>query len=171
MSKKRKKSKDYIPYKKELKDDLSKRKGFYINKTPTKQHKNSCMYRDKETNKCTNIKCHATYCQTAHNCTCYKRIEKPDLTIKARESSNGLIFDESYTNIEMPVKSGIHEQTDGYGMSKKIGTQVHIGYIKGDGNRRHKARCIYYIKDGKRCKLTISKCNGSSHCKKYREKQ
>ena len=48
MSKKRKKSKDYIPYKKELKDDLSKRKGFYINKTPTRQHKNSCMYRDKE---------------------------------------------------------------------------------------------------------------------------
>ena len=31
-------------------------------------------------------------------------------------------------------------------MSKNIGTPVHGEYLKSDGYRRHKARCIYYNK-------------------------
>ena len=52
----------------------------------------------------------------------------------------------------------------------------HIGSPKMDENdkRRHKARCVYYDNDTKKCRKTESpywlmKCGGSSHCRFYSE--
>lgn len=131
------------------------------NSKEKRQHKNSCVYYNKSDQKCNNKKCSVTICLTAHNCTCYKRKEK--------EIKNSLSqYDETY--LQLPYKSSIHESDNRYiGMSKNIGTPVHGTYLKSDGHRRHKARCIYYDKIRKICKWLVGKCIGSSHCNKYEE--
>lgn len=135
----------------------------YTNKAPIGQHMNSCKYHDKESHKCTNSKCHTTICTTAHGCTCYKR--KEDIQNKKSLSE----YDENY--IQIPNQSGTHETDNSYiGISKNIGTPCHVGYIKSDGIRRHKARCIHYDKIRKMCTWFIIKCTGSSKCNKYCEK-
>ena len=142
-------------------------KGIYVHtvkgKNGKRQHKRSCVYYDVDTELCKNNNCSKSVCTTAHNCTGYKRKEKK--VIKSNLSS----YDESY--IQKPNKAGIHERnTFVSGMSRNIGTVVHEGFLKSDGKRRHKARCIYYDKVGKICSFVVSKCIGSSHCKNYKEK-
>ena len=52
-----------------------------------------------------------------------------------------------------------------------MGTPSHIGYLKMSERdvRRHKSRCIYYIREENGCTDYFSRCIGSSHCKFYRE--
>lgn len=77
-------------------------------------------------------------------------------------------YDDTY--IQLPTQQGTHERTNEYiGISKNIGTSCHVGYLQGDGHRRHKARCIYYDKVRKFCEWFMMKCAGSSKCDKYEE--
>ena len=101
--------------------------------------------------------CNSKYCKK------YNKIKNTDNCIDDLH-----IGDETY--IEIPRISGTHEKTNEYiPISKKIGTPCHIGYIKSDGIRRHKTKCIYYIKEGKFCKYYGFKCIGSSKCVQYME--
>lgn len=126
-----------------------------------KPDKRTCIFYDKDTQKCTNNKCSIIICTTAHNCTCYKRKQKEP---KQKLSP----YNDTYT--PLPYKSSIHESDNRFiGMSKNIGTPVHGEYLKSDGYRRHKARCIYYNKKTKLCTWFSHKCIGSSHCNKYQE--
>lgn len=128
-----------------------------------RQHKRSCIYYDVNSEQCNNKRCSKVICTTAHNCTGYKRKEK---IIKNKLSD----YDETY--IQQPYKASIHDSDNRYiGMSRNIGTPVHEEYLKSDGIRRHKTRCIYYDKINKLCKWFMYKCIGSSHCKKYTEKR
>lgn len=77
------------------------------------------------------------------------------------------------TPIDMPVRSGIHDIYKS-GLSRNIGTAVHVGYLHSNDNRRHKSCCVYYNKSDKLCHCGKSgcymiKCYGSSHCTCYRE--
>lgn len=84
--------------------------------------------------------------------------------IKSKLSS----YNEDY--LEQPFMASTHERTNKYiGLSKNIGTPVHVGYMKSNDKRRHKARCIYYDKINKLCKWFMYKCIGSSKCDKYKE--
>ena len=56
------------------------------------------------------------------------------------------------------------------------GVSSQLEFLKSnDGKRRHKARCIFYLKDGKICdcphnlNFYNSACGGSSRCKYYEE--
>lgn len=138
----------------------------YINKVKSydgkRSDKRTCIFYNKDTMKCTNEKCHTVICTTAYNCTLYKRkLKNNDL----------LLYDESY--IQQPYKSSTHETNNSYiGISKNIGTPMHVGYLKKKSKekRRHKVRCIYYDKVEKLCKWFMFKCIGSSRCNKYHEK-
>lgn len=126
-----------------------------------KPDKRTCIYYNKDNQKCKNKKCSKVICTTARNCTCYKRIEK---TSKEELSS----YDENY--VTLPLQSGTHEKTNEYiSINKTVGTPCHVGYLQGDGQRRHKVRCIYYDKTNKFCKWFMFKCTGSSHCERYEE--
>ena len=75
--------------------------------------------------------------------------------------------------IDIPVQSGIHD-TYKSGLSRNIGTAVHVGYLHSNDDRRHKSRCIYYDKSDRSCHCGKSgcymmRCCGSSHCTGYRE--
>lgn len=75
--------------------------------------------------------------------------------------------------IDIPVQSGIHDIYKS-GLSRNIGTAVHVGYLHSNDDRRHKSRCIYYDKSDKLCHCGKSgcymmRCGGSSHCTCYRE--
>ena len=57
------------------------------------------------------------------------------------------------------------------------GVSSQLEFLKSnDGKRRHKARCIFYLKDGKICdcphnlNFYNSLCGGSSRCKYYEER-
>lgn len=78
-------------------------------------------------------------------------------------------YNENY--IQIPKMSGTHERTNEYiSVSKNIGTPCHVGYLKSKDERRHKAKCIYYNKSTKNCKLLVCHCPGSSRCVHYRTK-
>ena len=126
-----------------------------------RQNKNKCVYYNKETQACTNTKHHSSYCTTAHNCTVYKRI--PDTP--ENKLSN---YDENY--LALPLQSGIHEHDTIGHISKDIGTPMHGTYLKSEGKRRHKSRCVFYERIKKTCLLLVDKCIGSSHCNKYKER-
>lgn len=73
--------------------------------------------------------------------------------------------------IDIPMQAGIHD-TYKSGLSRNIGTSVHVGYLHTNDERRHKTRCIYYNKSDKLCYCGKSgcymiKCCGSSHCTCY----
>ena len=52
-------------------------------------------------------------------------------------------------------------------ISKRMtGACWHIGYSEPSGDRRHKAKCIYY--DRGHCLFQCISCVGSSHCDCYR---
>lgn len=75
--------------------------------------------------------------------------------------------------IDIPVQSGIHDIYKS-GLSRNIGTAVHVGYLHSNDDRRHKSRCIYYDKSDKLCHCSknscyMIKCCGSAHCTGYRE--
>lgn len=75
--------------------------------------------------------------------------------------------------IDIPVQSGIHDIYSS-GLSRNIGTAVHVGYLHSNDDRRHKSRCIYYDKSDRSCHCGKSgcymmRCGGSSHCTCYRE--
>lgn len=125
-----------------------------------RKDKRSCAYYDCNSEKCKNDKCHVNICTSAAGCSVYK---KKDKIIKNSLSE----YDETY--VERPAQSGIHDNKYVHRMSKNIGTNVHEEYIKSDGVRRHKARCVYYDKVKKMCKYLFAKCCGSSHCKRYKE--
>lgn len=104
-----------------------------------------------------------TFCNHDH---CNKRIYK---NANQQDKSGLSPYDEDY--IQLPSQAGRHDATTEYiAISRNIGTPCHIGYLKSDGVRRHKSRCIYYRKDNKHCTLTFTKCKGSSHCNKYTER-
>lgn len=113
-----------------------------------------------------------------HNCFCnskecgfYKNkspSKKPSLN-HCQNRDDLSEFDRNY--LPQNQQSGTHERTNEYiTLSKSIGTPVHVGYLKSDGQRRHKSRCIYYKKDKKYCIIKSMKCPGSSKCEKYTEK-
>ena len=73
--------------------------------------------------------------------------------------------------VTLPIQAGTHERTNEYiAVSRNIGTPCHVGYMKSNEPRRHKARCIYYDKESKKCRHYLYKCIGSSKCEKYKEK-
>lgn len=99
--------------------------------------KRTCMFYEKSNQHCNNKDCNVTICTTASNCTCFKRREK----VKKKLSG----YNDNY--IHLPVKASVHEKDNRYiSASKNIGTPCHVGYLKSDGQRRHKARCVYYDK-------------------------
>lgn len=61
-------------------------------------------------------------------------------------------------------------------VSQMQGVQAHLETLKTKDKRRHQARCIFYIKDGKICdcahNLNYYKCicGGSSRCDFYEER-
>lgn len=132
-----------------------------------KQDKRTCIYYSKSDERCMNKKCSKYYCITAKDCTCYKRKNKK--TIDNMQYNDSLSeYDRTY--LQELSQSGTHERTNEYiAVSKKVGTPVHVGYMHSDGIRRHKARCIYYIKQNKYCKYYKIYCPGSSRCDKYQE--
>lgn len=110
-----------------------------------RQHKRKCMYYDADTEYCNNTRCSKVVCITAHNCTGYKRVKD---NIKKKDTLSP--YDENY--IQLPYKAGIHEPDNRFiSMSRNIGTPMHGEYLKSDGIRRHKTRCIHYIKNRKMC--------------------
>ena len=90
-----------------------------------------------------------------HNCFCNSKecgfykdkspSKKPSLN-HCQNRDDLSEFDRNY--LPQNQQSGTHERTNEYiTLSKSIGTPVHVGYLKSDGQRRHKSRCIYYKKD------------------------
>lgn len=167
----KKKNKGYAPKRKHNKPSYGGRirntivhgqNSIYTYETPKGQYKKRCLYYDKNSQMCTNKKCHTSYCTTARNCTCY---EEKEVTYKTLSD-----YDDTY--IQLPDQAGTHERTNEYiAVSKAIGTPCHVGYMKNPGERRHKARCIYYDKSNKQCKYYKFKCIGSSRCEKYEERK
>lgn len=138
---------------------------FYTNKVRSldgkKPDKRTCVYYDKNSKNCTNKNCSKIICYTASNCTAYKRKEKE---IRRKLSH----YNENY--LPLPYKAGTHERTNEYiGVSKNIGTSMHVGYLKSNEPRRHKSRCIFYEKESKNCTWYFVKCSGSNKCEKYSE--
>ena len=87
-----------------------------------------------------------------HNCFCNSKecgfykdkspSKKPSLN-HCQNRDDLSEFDRNY--LPQNQQSGTHERTNEYiTLSKSIGTPVHVGYLKSDGQRRHKSRCIYY---------------------------
>lgn len=151
-----------------IKGIINSKKSIYTNSTKSidgkRQHKKSCMYYDTDNCKCKNDNCSKVICDTAHNCTAYKRKEKEK--IKKKKLSD---YDENF--LKIPYLASVHEPDTRYiGLSKNIGTPVHVGFLKSDGLRRHKARCIFYDKINKMCELFFKKCTGSSRCNDYIER-
>uniref|UniRef100_UPI00280B3539 hypothetical protein n=1 Tax=uncultured Thomasclavelia sp. TaxID=3025759 RepID=UPI00280B3539 len=142
----------------------NKQTKFYTHKVVSldgmKPDKRTCIYYDKATQNCTNKHCSKIVCTTASNCTSYKRKEK--------EKSNKLSsYDDTY--IVLPKRAGIHQSNNRYiALSKNIGTPVNVKFLKSDGQRRHKTRCIHYYNDTKNCSLLSKRCHGSSHCSDYK---
>ena len=141
-------------------------KSIYTNKVSSldgkKVNKRTCIYYNIGDMKCSNKNCSKVICTTAKDCTCYKRREKEP----KRKLSN---YDDTF--IQLPTQQGTHERNNEYiGISKNIGTSCHVGYLQGDGHRRHKVRCVYYDKVKKFCEWFMMKCTGSSKCDKYEEK-
>lgn len=131
--------------------------------------KRTCIFYNKSDGRCTNKKCSKSYCITSRNCTGYKRREnKKSYNHNIKYDDELSEYDRNY--LHQPKQSGTHERTNEYiAVSKKVGTPVHVGYMHSDGIRRHKARCIYYIKQNKYCKYYKIYCPGSSRCDKYQE--
>ena len=52
------------------------------------------------------------------------------------------------------------------------GTPWHVeNMTRAEGDpRRHRSRCVYYIKDGTYCSKLGFRCFGSAHCEYYKEK-
>lgn len=166
MNKKQRIKKD--KYKKNHIGIIHGEKVIYTNKIKNtsgkRQNKNTCVYYDKITMKCNNDKCSKSICTTAHNCTVYKR--KHNEAVKSKGLSP---YDENH--IKTPYKASIHESNNiGAIVGKNIGVPMHTEFLKANGKRRHKARCIHYRKDIKKCILYIKRCIGSSHCTDYKEK-
>ncbi len=116
----------------------------------------NCKYYNDE--KCTCILSYKSFCKS-DNCNCYK--EKEHKIIKSDDDI-----------VPLPMQAGTHERTNEYiKISKNIGTPCHVGYMKSTEPRRHKARCIYYEKESKKCTYYLYKCVGSSRCEKYHEKE
>lgn len=118
-----------------------------------------CIYynHDKLTCTCFLSPYNHTLCKM---CNCFKsnKIKKTD--------------NENNVYIDIPIQAGIHERTNEYiSVSKNIGTPYHVGYMKSNEPRRHKARCVYYQKENKMCKHYLYKCVGSTRCEKYEERK
>lgn len=130
-----------------------------------RQHYKKCMYYDKLSGKCVNKNCSVTICQTAHNCTGFKRVAEKK---SEKENKNGKYSD---TYLDYPSQFGIHETTPVQGaiLSQNIGTPCHTTFLKTNDKRRHKTHCIYYRKDGKFCVWFDNTCVGSSFCNNYTE--
>ena len=132
---------------------------YTINSDGKRKNKKSCVYYEKNSEKCLNQKCHVSICVSASKCDVYKRKNNKDSLSE---------YDENY--VIKPLQSSIHDNNVSSVISRKTGTTMHIGFLKSDGKRRHKAKCIYYERVQKTCKKLVRKCVGSSHCKWYKEK-
>lgn len=116
-----------------------------------------CIYYNKEKQTCNNRMnlMYNIFCKS-DNCKYYKK--------KKSEKENDVFA-------PLPIQAGTHERTNEYiAVSRNIGTPCHVGYMKSNEPRRHKARCIYYDKESKKCRHYLYKCIGSSKCEKYKEK-
>ncbi len=51
------------------------------------------------------------------------------------------------------------------------GTPWHVEVLRMDeiDDRRHRSRCVYYVKTDKYCVQYIGRCRGSAHCPYYEE--
>ena len=58
-------------------------------------------------------------------------------------------------------------------LNRMTGTPWHINkFERKDGDeRRHKSRCIYYIKTTSKCRYQHTACQGSAYCKYYHEEE
>lgn len=138
--------------------------GIYAIRRCKGQHKRNCTYYNALNNKCMNKGCSKVYCQTARGCQCYKKIVKP-----LNKSDDLSEYDENY--IQIPRKSGIHESDmTGSAISRDVGTAMHTTYLHSNDTRRHRARCVYFRKQGKYCLYYYAICRGSGKCKEYKEK-
>lgn len=148
MTRKNKKSSKSILF---VKNSKSKS---YKHKKKGRLGKN-CIYFNEEKKTCKNMlnfKSYNIFCKS-NGCPYYKE----------KETNK-----EDY--LPLPFQSGTHECTNEYiAVSKNIGTPCHVGYMKSNEPRRHKARCIYYNKESKKCRHYLYKCIGSSKCEKYKE--
>lgn len=120
-----------------------------------------CIYYNKEKQTCNNRMnlMYNIFCKS-DNCKYYKK--------KKSKKENDVFA-------PLPIQAGTHERTNEYiAVSRNIGTPCHVGYMKSNEPRRHKARCIYYDKSDKLCHCGKSgcymmRCGGSAHCTGYRE--
>ena len=123
-----------------------------------------CIYFDSEELTCINTHSFCNFCDNF-----VPKLDKTDSKkriVKSKLSS----YNDDY--LELPFMASTHEKSTEYiGLSKNIGTSVHVGYMKSNDKRRHKNWCIWFEKMGKFCKYFASKCVGSSHCEKYEEKK
>lgn len=56
-------------------------------------------------------------------------------------------------------------------INRYTGTPWHTETLKKDeyDDRRHRSRCVYYVKQTKHCRKHIGECRGSAHCEYYEE--
>ena len=78
-------------------------------------------------------------------------------------------------SLDIPMQSGIHDNYKS-GLSRNIGTSVHVGCLHKTDDRRHKSRCMHYDKLNKACKCVKCRyygirCSGSAHCIWYQERR
>ena len=137
----------------------------------TRKDKRTCIFYNPKNQKCKNEKCHISYCVNAKDCTQYKRKKKNKTTVKTIKTDKNIRYQDQY--LDYPNQSGIHESIPVQNMilSKNIGTPCHTEFLKSKDKRRHKTRCIYYEKIDKFCTWLKTRCSGSTHCKKYQEKE
>lgn len=139
-------------------------KGRYVKRSDGKRHdKRTCVWYEKNSQKCTCEKCHKSICDTATNCTIYER--KPEEKTPKKKS---LPYYIEY--LDYPEKQGIHENISLFNLSQNIGTPCHTTFLASHEKRRNKSRCVYYTKKSKYCNFYLTICSGSSRCEKYIEK-
>ncbi len=132
-----------------------------------RKDKRSCVYYCKDSQKCINDKCSVIYCVSASGCGSYKRRNKGIKSNNINNDNKGSLIDSIviHDNIAS-VKDNINYSN---AISKNIGTNCHVGYLKRNDKRRHKTRCIYYDKVKKWCLMLVCRCVGSNRCGLYKE--
>ena len=69
-------------------------------------------------------------------------------------------------SLDIPMQSGIHDNYKS-GLSRNIGTSVHVGYLHKTDDRRHKSRCMHYDKLNKACKCVKCRYYGTGKLCSY----
>lgn len=127
-----------------------------------------CIYYNNDKKSCNMTKRLCNFCSYFTP----KSDDKSDKTGSKKRTVKSKLSPYNEDYLARPFVESTHEKTNEYiGLSKNIGTPVHVGYMKSNDKRRHKNWCIWFEKVGKICKYFASKCPGSSRCEKYEERK